>query len=139
MNQPFQRTQVEARAKIWDPANSLPAAAGNSDAIPLLAHKDTGRLLVDVEGTITPTGIENRLDTLTGIEATEAADIATIKAKVSSLAGMEIPAHNYISCSYTGSNLTGVVYKTGGASGTTVATLTLGYDGSGNLTSVTKS
>lgn len=53
--------------------------------------------------------------------------------------GLEIPSHDYISLSYTGSNLTGVVYKDGGAGGTTVATLTLAYDGSGNLTSVTRS
>jgi hypothetical protein len=53
--------------------------------------------------------------------------------------GLEIPAHDYISLSYTGSNLTGVVYKTGGSGGTTVATLTLTYDGSDNLTSITKS
>ena len=53
--------------------------------------------------------------------------------------GLEIPAHDYIALSYTGSNLTGVVYKTGGSGGTTVATLALAYDGSGNLTSVTKS
>jgi hypothetical protein len=53
--------------------------------------------------------------------------------------GLEIPEHDYISLSYTGSNLTGVVYKTGGSGGTTVATLTLAYDGSDNLTSVTKS
>ena len=53
--------------------------------------------------------------------------------------GLEIPEHDYIDLSYTGTNLTGVVYKTGGASGTTVATLTLAYDGNDNLTSVTKS
>ena len=53
--------------------------------------------------------------------------------------GLEIPAHDYIALSYTGSNLTGVVYKDGGAGGTTVATLTLAYDGSNNLISVTKS
>jgi hypothetical protein len=53
--------------------------------------------------------------------------------------GLEIPEHDYIDLSYTGSNLTGVVYKTGGSGGTTVATLTLAYDGSDNLTSVTKS
>lgn len=45
--------------------------------------------------------------------------------------------HDYISLSYTGSSLTGVVYKTGGASGTTVATLALAYTSS-NLTSVTR-
>ena len=35
--------------------------------------------------------------------------------------------YDYISLSYTGSDLTGVVYKTGGAGGTTVATLTMTY------------
>lgn len=47
-------------------------------------------------------------------------------------------AYDYIDLSYTGDNLTTVVFKTGGASGTTVSTLTLAYSGS-NLTSVTKS
>ena len=46
--------------------------------------------------------------------------------------------YDYISLSYTGSNLTGVVYKNGGASGTTASTLTLAYDGSDNLISITK-
>ena len=35
--------------------------------------------------------------------------------------------YDYISLSYTGDDLTGVVYKTGGSGGTTVATLTLTY------------
>jgi hypothetical protein len=58
---------------------------------------------------------------------------------IPTITGLEIPAHDYISLTYTGSNLTGVVYKDGGSGGTTVATLTLVYDGSSNLTSVTKS
>lgn len=53
--------------------------------------------------------------------------------------GLSIPEHDHIALTYTGTNLTGVVYKTGGSGGTTVATLTLAYDGSDNLTSVTKS
>lgn len=54
--------------------------------------------------------------------------------------GLEIPTHDYISNSYDGSgNLTGVVYKRGGASGRTVATLTLTYDANDNLLTVTKS
>jgi hypothetical protein len=52
--------------------------------------------------------------------------------------GLAVPEHDYIGLTYTGSNLTTVVYKTGGSSGTTVATLTLAYTGS-DLTSVTKS
>lgn len=46
--------------------------------------------------------------------------------------------YDYISLGYTGDNVTSVVYRLGGASGTVVSTLTLAYSGS-NLTSVTKS
>jgi len=52
---------------------------------------------------------------------------------------LSIPKYDYVSCSYTGANLTGVVFKTGGAGGVTVATLALAYDGSNNLLTVTKS
>lgn len=62
-----------------------------------------------------------------------------VNGTVNTLAGLEIPPHDYVSLSYTGTNLTGVTYKDGGSGGTTVATLTLAYDGSDNLTSVTKS
>jgi hypothetical protein len=57
---------------------------------------------------------------------------------IPTIQGLEIPAHDYIGLTYTGDNLTGVVYKDGGSGGTTVATLTLAYSGS-QLTSVTKS
>jgi hypothetical protein len=53
--------------------------------------------------------------------------------------GLAIPEHDRIELSYTGALLTGVDYKSGGAAGNIVATLTLAYDGNGNLTSVTKS
>jgi hypothetical protein len=72
-------------------------------------------------------------------QATANSSLASIVTNTGKVPGFSLPAYDYISCSYTGSNLTGVVYKTGGSSGTTVATLTLGYDGSNNLTSVTKS
>jgi hypothetical protein len=58
-----------------------------------------------------------------------------VSGTVNVLTGLEIPEHDYIDLSYTGSNLTGVVYKTGGSGGTTVATLTLAYDGNDNLIS----
>lgn len=57
---------------------------------------------------------------------------------VVTMAGLNIPLHDYVSCSYTGSNLTGVVFKNGGSGGNVVATLTLAYDGSNNLLTVTK-
>lgn len=69
-------------------------------------------------------------------QATQPVSIASaISQKVQ---GWDIPIHDYRGLGYTSGNLTSVTYKTGGSSGTTVATLTLGYDGSGNLTSVTK-
>jgi len=60
--------------------------------------------------------------------ATEARQDETI-AELEKLVGFEIPAFDYIALTYTGDNLTGVVYKTGGAGGSTVATLTLAYTG----------
>lgn len=51
------------------------------------------------------------------------------------VSGIANQPHDEIALSYTGTNLTGVVYKLGGA---TVATLTLGYTGS-QLTSVVRS
>lgn len=53
--------------------------------------------------------------------------------------GFAIPEHDYVAMTYSGSNLTTVTYKQGGASGTTVTTLTLTYDGSGNVLTITKS
>jgi hypothetical protein len=46
--------------------------------------------------------------------------------------------YDYILNTYTGSNITTVVYKTGGAGGATVSTLNMTYDGSDNLLTVTK-
>jgi hypothetical protein len=47
--------------------------------------------------------------------------------------------YDYISLGYAGANLGTVIFKVGGSGGTTISTLTLAYDGSNNLTSVTKS
>lgn len=47
--------------------------------------------------------------------------------------------YDYISMSYTGTNLTQVVYKVGGAGGTVVCTLNLTYDASNNLLTVARS
>lgn len=53
--------------------------------------------------------------------------------------GLEIPTHDFVQNTYTTGNLTQVVFKRGGASGKTVATLTMTYDGSNNLLTVTRS
>jgi len=77
--------------------------------------------------------------TVNGRSVPEVAVVGRSVSPVPIVTGLEIPTHDYISLTYSGTNLTGVVYKRGGSGGTTVATLALTYDGSGNLTSVTKS
>ena len=62
---------------------------------------------------------------------------STYSIAVSAFNSLVPASYDYISLTYTGDNLTGVVYKTGGSGGTTIATLTLAYSGS-TLTTVTK-
>jgi len=50
--------------------------------------------------------------------------------QVNLASGLVPEIYDYIALTYTGSNLTGVVYKSGGSGGSTVATLTLAYTGS---------
>lgn len=93
---------------------------------------------VPVSGPLTDTELRASAVPVSGTfwQATQPVSLASaISQKVQ---GWDIPIHDYRGLGYTSGNLTSVTYKTGGSSGTTVATLTLGYDGSGNLTSVTK-
>ena len=67
--------------------------------------------------------------------------VKQVQGTVNTLEGLSIPAHDYISFSPTSAPATGtqtITYKTGGAGGTTVATLTLTFSG-GDLASVARS
>lgn len=74
----------------------------------------------------------------TTFKTTQTAGVHTQHVNVDNLVGLNVPEHDYISLGYTGSNLTSVIYKLGGSGGATVATLSLAYDGSNNLTSITR-
>lgn len=52
--------------------------------------------------------------------------------------GLVPDAYDYIGLTYSGDNITQAVYKSGGASGTLVATLDMTYSGD-NITTVTRS
>jgi len=52
--------------------------------------------------------------------------------------GLAIPEHDHISMTYSGANVIQIVYRSGGASGLVVTTLTLSYTGD-NLTTIAKS
>lgn len=78
------------------------------------------------------------------VEQIQARNVKDISDTQKYIVGLEIPAHDYVSLTYVASGngvgeIETVVYKTNGSSGTTVATLTLAYDASNNLSSVTKS
>ena len=62
---------------------------------------------------------------------------------VQDIAGLYIPQHDYVSLTYVAAGngageVETITYKVGGASGNTVAVLTLGYNADNKLTSVTK-
>ncbi len=63
--------------------------------------------------------------------------------ELQSMVGFDIPAYDYIALTYVAAGngageIETVVFKTGGSGGTTVGTLTLAYDASDNISSVTK-
>jgi hypothetical protein len=79
--------------------------------------------------------------TLADVETAVASADASLTDLNARLAGSLVPEeHDYIALTYVGAttDIDTVTYKTGGAAGSTVATLTLGYDGSLRLTSVTR-
>lgn len=67
----------------------------------------------------------------------------TLDEVLQSMVGFDIPEYDYIELTYVASGdgvgeIETVVYKSGGEFGTTIATLTLAYDASDRLESVTK-
>jgi len=83
----------------------------------------------------TDVNLKNSLDTIINPANEEKQD--DIITELETLNSLVPSVYDYISLAYTGSNLTTVTFKTGGAGGTVVSTLTLAYTGD-NLISVTK-
>lgn len=94
---------------------------------------------VPVSGTVTatPTGTQNVDVTANTIGLATSAKQDLALTQLQTINSLTPAVYDYISLTYTGSNLTGVVFKTGGSGGTTISTLTLAYTGS-RLDSVTK-
>jgi hypothetical protein len=88
----------------------------------------------------TPTADAKFLDYLTGVDSKLVPLVdGTYANAVMAFQPLAPSNYDYIALGYTGSNLTTVRYYLGGAGGTLVVSLTLAYDGSGNLMSVTRS
>lgn len=106
--------------------NTLLISGENAGTQRNLAVSATGHALVDISSAVLPTG---------------AATEATLAAFSNKSAGALVPeAFDYQDITYVGAStdVDQVIYKSGGAGGTVVATLTMGYDGSNRLSSVTK-
>lgn len=112
---------------VWsgDNAKSLVAAERGTDDARRLEVDSSRNLYVNVAGS-TGSGLATAAN-----QVTEISNLQALNSLVPSV-------YDYISLSYTGSDLTQVVYRNGGPTGTIVSTLTLDYSG-GNLASVTKS
>lgn len=96
---------------------------------------DSGTVAASQSGTWNITNVSGTVSLPTGA-ATEST-LSTLNAK--SAAALVPTAFDYVALTYDGSgNVQTATYKTGGSGGSTVATLTLAYNGSNQLTSVTK-
>lgn len=96
----------------------------------------SGTVSANQSGTWDINNISGTVSLPTG--AATSANQTTTNNHLAALNSLTPTQYDYINCTYTSGNLTGVVYKSGGSGGTTVSTLTLTYDVNNNLTSVTK-
>lgn len=101
-------------------------------------------LLTDIESNQdSQTAILTDIETNTENTADAVADVETeLQAMNNKLASALVTEqHDFIEMTYVGltTDIDTVTYKLGGAGGTTVATLTMGYDGNNRLATITKS
>lgn len=96
----------------------------------------SGTVSANQSGTWDINNISGTVSLPTG--AATSANQTTTNNHLAALNSLTPTQYDYINCTYTSGNLTGVVYKSGGSGGTTVSTLTLTYDVNNNLTSITK-
>ena len=112
-------------------------ALGGFGYLLLAVRKDTPAALAE-DGEYIPVSVDDagRLHVALG-DAASSVNQSTIIGELEAINSLVQDAHDYIGLTYTGDNLTTVVFKTGGSGGTTVSTLTLAYTGA-RLDSVTQ-
>lgn len=142
-------TKTDGQAIEASDTASIVAGKDGSGNAQFLTTDTDGNLQVDILNTSVPV-------TGTFWQATQPVSLATVPSHAVTNAGtfavqesgaaltqlqtinsLTPAVYDYISLTYTGDNLTGVVFKVGGSGGTTISTLTLAYTGA-VLNSVTK-
>lgn len=132
-------TDAQLRASAVPVIGPITDAELRASAVPVSGPLTDAQL----RATAVPTSVASLpLPSGAATEATLAAAKTDLDHLDARLAGSLVPEeHDYINIAYVGAttDVQTVVYKLGGAAGTTVATLTLAYDGSNRLQSVTRS
>lgn len=125
--------------------SSQATAANQTTAIAELTSINTDTTSLDSKTVVVDTSnvqvASSALPTGASTEAKQDSTIAAITAFSDKTAGSLVPeAFDYQLITYVGAttDIDTVTYKTGGAGGSTVATLTMGYDGSNRLSTVTR-
>lgn len=113
-----------------------------ADAFVQVIPDSTGKKVQTYENTVGGQTVEAQAmvpvdQTGAPVSLATAAKQDTTNAQLAALNSLVPTAFDYIGLGYTGEDLTTVLFKAGGASGTLVSTLTLAYS-SGKLASVTK-
>jgi len=105
-------------------------------AVEIKNSTDDTRAVVKSDGTNNAlVVVQNTQPIPTG--ASTSANQDTIISNLQTINSLVPSVYDFISLGYTGSNLTSVIFKSGGSGGTTISTLTLAYSGS-DLVSITK-
>lgn len=120
----------------------MEAASNQSPNISIMANTNTTEL--DLLKAVTASGTSGDSLVVSGtvssslpVGAATSAKQDTMIAGLQALNSLAPTTYDYIGLSYTGTDLTSVLFKSGGASGTLISTLTLAYSSS-VLQSVTK-
>lgn len=123
--------QDTGNTRIGDLTETAPASDTGSSGLNGRLQRIAQRLTSLIDLFPSSLGIKTTANSLSVAPASDAV--------FATYGSLTIPPHDYLSNTWTDGNLTETVFKVGGAGGTTVATLTMTYDGSGNLLTVTKS
>ena len=115
----------------------------NNTVVPVVCDSQ-GRLIIDLSSSTITIGTVDIQDSagnpLTSVAGSLNTNVTNFPAKqaVDNLTQLVPFEFDYVAMSPTGTNPTTIVYKTGGAGGTTVATLTLTYDANLNVQTVAR-
>lgn len=134
---------TDTNSKLEDVKTKLDTIDANTDSLESTATTIAG-YVDQIEGAqaTAQTSLDSINTSLTNIDTSlNSVETSSTNLDQKIAAALVVEKHDYLAITYVGvtTDIDTVTYKDGGAAGTVVATLTMGYDGNGRLQSVTKS